>query len=246
MVMAKEDEVRKAFDEGLQLLARQKEERSKVRVLSKESYGELKDAHWIAMSVIANSTSRVSGQPGDTSADLSQLLSLSASFVQGIDICETAISEGLYVQAAALLKQEMETVAAIQEIRDEKRKSLATPNVKYLGELAVLYGDLNRAAHVADENLMQEVVRLEIDEKRIGAPLFPIFNEGLAKLFYGLHVVLITMIALEIHRILCEMYGAGLDEAENDMLARVAQIIQKEGWLPRTAEDSATSVSDSR
>lgn len=238
--MTKEDEVRKALDEGLQLFAHQRRRRSEVRTHSLKTYGELKDAHWLATSVIANSTSRVSAKPGRSSAELSHLLSLSASFIQGIDICETAISEGLYLQAAALLKQEMETRAAIQEVRDKKRKSGSTPNVKNMGELSVLYGDLNRAAHVSDERLMQEIVRLEIDQQRTGAPLFPVFNVELAKLFYGFHVVLVTMMALEVDLVLCEMYGAGITEFEKDMLGRTALILQNEGWISSTSGKSTS------
>ena len=230
--MAKEKQVSKALEEGLQLLARQKEKGSEVRVQSKEVCGELTEAHWLATSVIASATSAVSGKPGKEDDDLAQRLSLTASFVQGIDTCETAISEGFYVPATALLKQEMETIAAVHEVRNKSRKSGATPNIKIFGDLAVVYGDLNKVAHVGDASLMQELVRIEISEQQSGAPLFPVFKADLAKFLYGLHVAFVTMIAIEVGLVLEGLYGPGLKQFEEDMLGRAARILQKEGWLP--------------
>ena len=234
--MANEKQVHKALEEGVQLLARQKQKGSEVRAQSKEVYGELMDAHWLATSVIASATSPVSGKPGKVEDDLAPLLSLTASFIQGIDTCETAISEGFYVSATALLKQEMETIAAIHEVRNKSRKSGTTPNVKIFGDLAVVYGDLNKVAHVGDANLMQELVRIEINERQAGAPLFPVFNAKLAKFLYGLHVAFITMIAIEVGLVLEALYGAGLKKFHENMLGRAAGILQKEGWLPEATK----------
>ena len=155
--MTKDQKVKKALEEGVQLFARQKENGAEVRSQSKKVYGEFMDAHWLAISVIESATSTVSGKPGNVDDDLAQQLSLTASFIQCIDTCETAISEGYYVSATALLKQEMETIAAIIEVRNKSRKSGITPNVKVFNDLAVIYGDLNKVAHVGDANLMQKL-----------------------------------------------------------------------------------------
>ena len=61
-------------------------------------------------------------QPGSTSPEVSAGLKLVASFFQGVDITETAISEGLYGQAAALLRQELETIAALEEVELGRRR----------------------------------------------------------------------------------------------------------------------------
>jgi hypothetical protein len=244
--VAKEAEVEKALQAGLQLLVHQQEHRKRVREQSKKVHGDLLDAHLLAVSAIANATSEVSGKPGKIDADLSLALSLIASFVQGIDICETAISEGLYVSAAAVLKQQMETIAAIREVQNKTRRSGSTPNVKTFGELAVLYGDLNSLAHVGQSELMQRLVRLELSEQQSGAPLFPVFNAELSKLFYGLHVCFITMIALEVGVTLQGLYGAGLNEIEDNMLVGAARILQKRGWLPPlTKKDDKASMPNS-
>lgn len=221
----------KIFEEGLSFLGEHLKKREEVRLQSKKVYGPLMDAHWLAISVIANAISKVSGKPGKADPSLAQLLSLSASFIQGIDICESAISEGLYVSAAALLKQEMETVAAIDEVRRSVRISGKTPNVKMFGKLSVLYGDLNKIAHVSDSNLMQQLITLKLSESTAGAPILPVFNEELAKLFYGLHVALMAMLAIQIESILIDLYGIGYNNLQKRMLSRVGGILQAGGWI---------------
>jgi hypothetical protein len=230
--MEKKAKVNAALEQGLQLFAYQREKRSSVREKTREALGELSDAHWLSTSVVANAIWAVSGKPGKSDPDLALLLSLSASFIQGIDICETAISEGLYVSATALLKQEMETIAAIHEVRNKTRKSGSTPNVRSLRGLSVLYGDLNKVAHVSDSELMQSLVRIEMSGQQSGAPLYPVLDTKLAKFLYGLHVSFLTMMAIEVETILEDLYGAGLQDFELDMVARAGQILQKEGWLP--------------
>ena len=46
--------------------------------------------------------------------------------------------------------------------------------------------------------------------------------------------VLVTMMALQVDLVLCEMYGTGITEFEKDMLGRTALILQNEGWIPST------------
>ncbi len=232
--MSKEKQVANALEEGVHLFASQRQKGSEIRARSKEAYGDLIDAHLLGMGVIASAISAVNSKPGKTEGDLSQLLSLTASFIQGIDTCETTISEGYYVSATALLKQEMETIAAIKEVRNKSRKSGTTPNVKSFNDLAVVYGDLNKIAHVGDANVMQNLISIETSEKQAGAPLFPVFNSEMAMFLYGLHVVFITMIAFEVGLVLESLYGVGLEEFHEDMLGRSARILQNEGWLPDT------------
>ena len=229
--MINEKDVRGAIDAGIELYANQRSAGKNVRQKTKAAVGDLLDAHCLAVGVIASATGAVSRKPGKTNAAISQILSLTSSFIQGIDICESAISEGFYVSATALLKQEMEAVAAICEVRAKARKSGATPNVKYFGKLAVVYGDLNRVAHVSDTDLMHHLTSIELSETQQGAPLAPVFNEGLAKFLYALHVTLIAQTAIAIDELLHDMYGAGFKDFEKAMLARIAKLLQEAGWL---------------
>jgi hypothetical protein len=79
---------------------------------------------------------------------------------------------------------------------------------------------------------MQSLVRIEMSGQQSGAPLYPVLDTKLAKFLYGLHVSFLTMMAIEVETILEDLYGAGLQDFELDMVARAGQILQKEGWLP--------------
>lgn len=49
--------------------------------------------------------------------------------MQGIHLCEEAIVEGLYLQAATLLRQEHEIISAVQELGIGRRRDGKTPHV---------------------------------------------------------------------------------------------------------------------
>lgn len=101
-----------------------------------------------------------------------------ASFVQGIDLTETSISEGFYLQAAALLKQELETVAALVEVRGGKRNEKRTPNVGVVPwNLGQLYGSLNEAAHVSESSVLQTILGM----KQMGSALPVAMEPGYRK-----------------------------------------------------------------
>ena len=217
---------------GLSILGSQLEARKRIREHWKQVAGRLLDAHLYAVSVTASLVSKRAGEPRDTTDSLNGRLSLTASFVQGIDICEVAISEGLYVQASNLLKQEMETVAATVEFREGRRNDRKTPNVKNLAwGLSMLYGELNSAAHVADETMLFEIVSSRRSAEIIGASTHPEYNEEFARQLYGLHVCLILLNAMEIDFVLQEMYGDEISEAEARMLFTAFHVLQEVGWL---------------
>ena len=88
------------YSPAVQYLDRSHSERSRVRELWKKDAGDLLMAHEFAFSAIASMINRVAGIKFEKqSKDVEGKMSLTAQFVQGIDICEVAISEGLYSQA---------------------------------------------------------------------------------------------------------------------------------------------------
>jgi hypothetical protein len=115
-------------DPASELMGTQMEHRQRIREQWKKDAGDLIDAHMFATSVVANMTSRISGRRFERqSKEIEGRLTLTAQFIQGIEICEVAISEALYSQAAALLKQELETLAAIDEFEKVISTTSRTP-----------------------------------------------------------------------------------------------------------------------
>jgi hypothetical protein len=197
------------------LMANQLSKRQEVRTRWKEDAKDLLAAHEFALSAIYRAIDRFSGRKFDPRGpSVEGRMSLTAQFLQGVEPCETAISEGLYSQAAALLKQEMETIEAMHEFVHGTRREGRTPRIG--GRLAgwgPIYGDMNAIAHVSRRDITLQLVHVELGD--LAAPsLIPVYNYELAKLMYGLHVFMIFDIARLNHDLFCELYSEGLDEEE--------------------------------
>jgi len=214
------------------LLAGLKVQGVAVRESAKTTYGLLLDAHMLLTGVIQSALRRKSLVPGKPSEPTAHRLLLIASFVQGIDLCETAITEGFYFQAAALLKQELETVAAISEAKSGVRANRRTPNVSHVPwSLGQLYGVLNNAAHVSETGILQSLLEVEPQGQAAPVTIMPVFNEVMANKLYGLHVALLTLLCLALHQLYEDLYGEGLTEIEIKMLAIVVDFLVKEDVL---------------
>lgn len=169
-----------------------------VRAQSMSAYGRLVDAHLLLTGTIGAALLRVNGKITEISATGDHRDALFASFVIGLDGCEHAIAEGRYLQAHALLRQEMETVAQLTAIQLGRHKDGQTPNVGVLEKsLSRLYGDLSAAAHVAKHDVVRAATKwdmsnVELSGPTIGTRYFPGFDEGLARRSFGLHLMLIA------------------------------------------------------
>ncbi|MDA2911686.1 hypothetical protein MYX04_12255 [Nitrospiraceae bacterium AH_259_D15_M11_P09] len=206
-----------------------------------QEYGRLLDAHMLATGVISSVLTRTNLVPGATSPSISERLALVASFVQGIAVCESTISEGLYAQASALLKQELETLAAIQECQKGKRKPEKTPNVgSALWNMNQTYGDLNRLAHVADSQLLNKLYQCggpagfhETAVKLMPVSIQPQYHRDVARNLYAVRVIFLVLLGMELGTLTSEMYGDGLNENEKTALFVSAQHVANEGYLEK-------------
>jgi len=226
------ERIERLISSALKFFEVQKIVGTSIREKSKVAYGRLLDGHMLVLGAINLAIDRKNSIPGNTSPKLSNIFSLSVSFLQGIDVCESLISDGYYIQASAILKQEMETIAAIEECWEGVRKERKTPNVKNVKwNLGRFYGDLNRAAHIADKDLLDYLIKMQIDSNRVGASAVPVFNKEEAKGMYGLHVCLLLLLLFNIHKLFEEVYGSGLTETE--FMGGVAgfDALADEGWL---------------
>lgn len=237
---ADREEVERIISLGISLLETQREVRASIRKKWKKNAGRLLDAHCSVLGVTASLLDKHDGEPVETTVEIDGRLALTASFVQGIDACEVSISEGLYVQAANLLKQEMETVSATIEFREGTRKKKKSANVKNLPwGLATLFGRMNDAAHVADNELLNGIISSRRSAEIVGATTSPQYNEELAFMLYGLQVSLMMLNALEISILLQEMYDDQMSEDEARILINAFQMLVDDSWL----EDPMKEVS---
>ena len=196
--------------------------RNTIRELSKEACGDLLYAHALCLGVIESIYSKYIGVPGKTDGSVSARLPLIASFMQGIDICEICISEGLYTQAAVMLKQELETVAAVDECERGERKDRKTPNVKCVKfGLNREYSLLNGISHVSDGEIFEKLHRAMPNPKVEGqqpVSILPQFHAELCTYFYAMHILLILQIIEQLNRLYLDMYEF---QANEDILRSI-------------------------
>jgi hypothetical protein len=215
---------------AVKLRSEQMAVREQNRCMWKKDAGDLIDAHMLAFSSVASMIERFSGKKFETqSKSIEGRMSLTAQFMQGIDVCEVSISEGLYSQAAALLKQELETLAAVDEYENNRRIDGKTPNVKNgtMNSFGPIYGDLNNIAHVSQHDLARLLVAVEM--KDISAPsIVPQYNAGLAKFLYGNHVYFIIEISKQTARIFHEIFSQGFSVEEEKWISMAMLILVKE------------------
>ncbi|GLK81759.1 hypothetical protein [Methylopila turkensis] len=212
---------------GLQL-----ERRNKNREQFKSNDIKLTEAHAFACSAFMNLVSRNSGRRIEENPNTSQQVVLISHFLQGINLCEEAIVEGLYVQAATLLRQEHEIISAVQELGIDRRKDGKTPHatVGVLKNMGRVYGELSGAAHVSHAQLLHDMVEMTRGDLRWPSA-FPVYHRDLARNLYSLHVgyiVLMGRLASEIN----EAIGlGGASDDEQTMMGLAISILHKEGLI---------------
>ena len=179
------------------LFAVQRLHGEKTQEQTMQSYGRLVDAHLLIVGVLASALLRVNGKISPTTPTSEERDALFASFVIGMEVCEKAIAEGRYLQASALLRQEMETVTQLKAVSVGKRKAEGSPNVSVLeSSLKQLYGDLSAAAHVSKHHIVRTATEHEISGDDLPGPTsgtryFPVLDESLARRLFSLHLMLI-------------------------------------------------------
>ncbi len=230
--MSKIEEIDKLIKAGAEFQGIQLEQNEVVRKESKAVYGQLNTAYILATGIIAELvTSRV-GEAAKTNEDISRSLALTASFIQGMGLTEDAISEGFYVQATALLKQELETLARIAEVRVGVAKDGSTPNVKHVAfGLKTTYGDFNRIAHVAQHDALSWLVALPKIDELLPVSLTARFQDEIAQELYARHVTHLLILFSEITILYEEMYALKLSEEHAKYACIAFDILKKEGYL---------------
>lgn len=215
---------------AVNLMAEQLEARKRNRERWKKEAAALIDAHQLAFSSVVSMILRFSGRSFDKqSLSVEGRMCLAAQFLQGIEICESSISEGLYSQAAALLKQEMETLTAIDEFENARRKDGKTPNIGHgiIAEFGPVYGDLNNIAHVSRHEIARQLVT--VDDAGTCAPsLIPQYNPELARFQYGNHVYFIIEAAKQTARTFQEIFAEGMSTEEDKWIFTALIILLKE------------------
>jgi hypothetical protein len=194
---------------GIELEAAIEQAGMNIREQAKNSYKqEWLDARMMLVAVISYLQSFRANIPGNTNPNIDEILTLISVFTQGVNWVERLISEGQYVKASAVLKQDYEILTRINEIKAGVAKSGTTPNVKHAPKGSQkVYGDLNNVAHPSNLHLLKNLLNQLHEGKVHRVSAIPIFNEQVLRELYELHIWLIIQIAREAIILAGEMYS---------------------------------------
>ncbi|HZR73457.1 hypothetical protein [Bradyrhizobium sp.] len=195
----------KRIDPAALLYGVQKMFGEKARAKTKEAYGPLIGVHLLVARVLAACLLRTNAIVTSATATSEQRNALFAAFVIGLTACESAIEEARYLQAHALLRQELEILAQLGAVRDGRRRPNSSPNVMALEEsLRRLYGDLSAAAHVSRHDIIESVTLWNGPTDDLPGPThmtryFPEADEGLARRSFALHLYMMIRLIEELN-----------------------------------------------
>ncbi len=199
-------ELEKFLRGGIDLESRILEAGNRVREKSKDAYGDALLDGRLAMMSVLNALLELGPTAGlQPGAEKSEAIGLIAAFTQGTYSTETLVSEGQYVKAAASLKQDLEMLARLGEIRDgaQHKGTKHVPNVKFAPTGAGrIYGDLNAVAHVARPDLINLLLeRQPVSDEHAAIGPLPAFVAEVAVELYTVHVWLLSEVCRELLRI---------------------------------------------
>lgn len=205
---------------AVEFLASQHKHRQLVRAEFKMKAGDFLLAHEFVLSGIASCLDRFGGKRWSNEVEeadrrkLEQTSQLSSLFLHGVDPCEVAIVEGMYGQAATLLRQQMEILGAIDEVWLNKRNPRSTPKVTSLPEeLRQHYGGLSELAHAAVPDYLHRM-HTDVKGDLVGAAIVPTFNADMALFLYRIELGLLFQFAQRLEADLKAAYGDEIFSAE--------------------------------
>jgi hypothetical protein len=120
--------------------------------------GEIAKAYALALHVVVSASSRAEGKFAEYTSTSAKRDSILAGYMVGLTLMEHAILGGYNAQAAALVRQELEAIAALQEIRLGSRNERRTPYIRHVPSVPTrLYGDLSNAAHFSHSATLRAI-----------------------------------------------------------------------------------------
>ena len=218
------------YSAAVEFLNRQQVVRAKNRVKFRKDAKGFLAAHEFALSAVTSCLERFKGRTWSDELDrilvanASQVSQFSSLFLQGVDLCEVAIAEGLYGQAAILIRQHLEILGGIDEVWLGKRNPRSTPKVSSLPlDLRQHYGELSEIGHAAVPEFLHALFTRS-SGKLIGSSMEPQYNREIAIFLYRLEIAALLHLASRQNECLTKCYDDGFNMAELEMLKGAIEI----------------------
>jgi len=203
-----------------------------MRTKSEQIHGHLLiTARLLMITALADLQTYRVGIPGETNEKLGEILRLIVVFYQGQFCTEQIISEGQYIKASAVIKQEIEIITRIAEIKQGCAKVGKTPNVKYAPSMLNLhYGDMNDIAHISKPTVLDPFTSIDKGTFK-GVSIQPIFHKEISKNLCEIHLSIFYNIILEAIELFQQLYPDDMELVlpAYKLLSIIQELLTKSG-----------------
>ena len=208
-----------------------REAAARVRVETERKLQRLREAHRIIGDLLVRLVHQGAFEASSPTQGQSQRMSLTAGLIQSVSVSNDLIVSGFYWSAAAVLRQQMEAVARVVEIRTGKYKGgTETPHVALLPYgLAQNYGRLSELAHTSHGDLLSDFVQSSAGEEV--ATSAPYYRDPWAKELLCVHLAHCVALAHEIDLLHRELYvGRNLIKVDEELYPIVRVLVDEKFW----------------
>jgi hypothetical protein len=204
---------------------------ARVRLETEGKLQPLREAHRIVGDLLLRLVHQGVFEASSPTEGQSRRMSLTAGLIQSVSVSNNLIISGFYWSAAAVLRQQMEAVARVVEIRTEKYKGgTKTPDVALLPYgLAQNYGRLSELAHTSRRELLGDFVQSPAGEDV--ATSEPYYRNPWAKELFCVHLAHCVALAHEIDLLHCELYvGRNLIKVDEEIYPVARVLVDEKFW----------------
>lgn len=202
--------------------------------------GEISEAYAIAIEIVASSASRSTDKFAAITLDTSRRDAILTGYIVGLTLVEHAILGGYSAQAAALVRQELEAIAALEELRLGKRKDGKTPNFRHVPSIpGTIYGDLSKAAHFSDTPTLRLLSKYRGEVPEAPGPiemwlLSPQHVPNTTRQLFALHTLLLLQFAEYQSAHYSELHGSEHTEDERIAVEKALDSLRRAGVVEST------------
>jgi hypothetical protein len=178
-----------------------------VRQQSKASFGILSNAYSLACETLVGLTELGQTSPVTVTDTQSIRISITANLIQSATVPGDLISSGFYWAASAILRQHMEALARVIELRSGSfSESSKSPQVALLPfKLNQNYGRLSELAHLSRGEFLADFAQFPGGDETI-ASTKPVFRKELAHDLFSVHLAHSAALIVEVHLLNAELY----------------------------------------
>lgn len=196
-------------EEGLSL-------EKKLRLRQKEIYAKsiesldknLIDTRIILISIFNDLTQIRGAKLGKKSDSINKRQNLIATYIKGITIENDTIFFGQYTKASTILKQSLEILTRMFEVKKGVEKEGKTPQASNLPkDFRKFNGHLNKIAHPSNSNIIDNLLTKINIENQTYISFLPEFSIEFSKIMFDLHILILYSIVFEKMVLTTEIYG---------------------------------------